>query len=134
METGKIFSDLKYKIIIDSLYCNGYDTKSDQIFNRVFSQFKSFIETNLKPFQENPDLFKIYEQLFDSQIIIPLQFKNKFIAAIEKEEYFEALQYSLTISKKQFDFYKQQKKTHYDNKFDQVFLDVKYISRFGLDG
>lgn len=124
-----ILYESKIQSILDSVYGVGYDIKDQEEFDKVHNLFSS-IYADLVPFINQEDSNQLFYNLFDSVEVIPQRFKLNYLEKIENKEFYEAMAYTLSISKNKFMVLN--KKNNIEFVDDSIFVNLKYDSELGL--
>jgi CRISPR-associated endonuclease/helicase Cas3 len=87
--------------LVDSVYKDGYTGKQLDEFISTTESFKSFYQTII-PFVNNEDVEEKFYSLFDNYTVVPIRFISEYTEEIKHGRYFEAMGYTLGISRGQF--------------------------------
>lgn len=118
-------SNIQY--ILDDIYGEGYSQKDQEIFDDVKNAFGN-VKNRLIPFINNPK--NDFYSLFDSYEVIPFKYKCDYLQKIKNKEFYEAMGYCLSISKRQYFSLNNDGKIDYEK--NMIFIDVPYDSELGL--
>ena len=124
-----ILYESKIQNILDLVYAEGYDSKDQENFDSVSKHFSSAYN-NLIPFINPKDSANLFNSLFDSVEVIPQKFKEEYLEKIENKEFYEAMAYTLSISKRKFFGLIQNNNIEFMD--DSTFVNLKYDSELGL--
>lgn len=115
--------------LVDSVYKDGYTGKQLDEFISTTESFKSFYQTII-PFVNNEDVEEKFYSLFDNYTVVPIRFISEYTEEIKHGRYFEAMGYTLGISRGQFN------KLNNDNRIykegTMYFINCEYDNRLGL--
>ncbi|MDE0397715.1 MAG: CRISPR-associated helicase Cas3' [Candidatus Poribacteria bacterium] len=120
--------------LIDKVYCDGYNEKEYEIFNRAKQLFERHLQ-GIVPFIEDAEGRKEFNELFKSVEVVPECYEEDFLEKIESREYYEARAYIAQISHNQFArLHKdgQLYETKRFGKLGQWFIKVRYDETLGL--
>ena len=122
-----LLKESKIQYILDDIYGEGYSDKDQEIFDDVKYAFGN-VTNRLIPFINNHN--RDFYSLFDSFEVVPLEFKCDYLQKIKDNEFYEAMGYCLSISKRQYHMLSKNGKIDLDK--NNIFIDVPYDSELGL--
>ena len=120
--------------LIDEVYCDGYNEKEYEKFNRAKQLFERHLQS-IVPFIEDSEGRKEFNELFKSVEVVPECYEEDFLAKIESREYYEARAYIAQISDRQFARLRQEGQLYETKRFGQLgqwFIKVRYDETLGL--
>ena len=120
--------------LIDKVYCDGYNEKETEKFNRAKQLFERHLE-GIVPFIEDSEGRKEFNELFKSVEVVPESYEEAFWAKIEERQYYEARAYIAQISDRQFARLRRDGQLYERKrfgKFAQWFIKVRYDETLGL--
>ena len=120
--------------LIDEVYCDGYNEKEHEKFNRAKQLFERHLQ-DIVPFIEDSEGRKEFNELFKSVEVVPECYEEDFLEKIESREYYEARAYIAQISHKQFARLHKDGQLYEVKRFGQLgqwFIKVRYNEALGL--
>ena len=115
--------------LLDEVYREGYNLKSQEIFDEVTKSFESITDNLIGFIMDNTGQNEFYK-LFDSVEVVPYKFFTEYCQLMEEKKYYEAMAYTVNISYKQYII--QRNKNNIITENDTYFIDVDYDSETGL--
>ena len=120
--------------LIDAVYCDGYNEKEHEKFNRAKQLFERHLQ-GIVPFIEDSEGRKEFNELFKSVEVVPECYEEDFLEKIESREYYKARAYIAQISDHQFSRLHRDGQLYEVKRFDQLgqwFIKVRYDETLGL--
>ncbi|MYH82856.1 CRISPR-associated helicase Cas3' [Candidatus Poribacteria bacterium] len=120
--------------LIDQVYCNGYNEKEHEKFNRAKQLFERHLQ-GIVPFIEDAEGRKEFNELFKSVEVVPECYEEDFSEKIEAREYYEARAYIAQISHNQFARLHKDGQLYEIKRFGRLgqwFIKVRYDETLGL--
>lgn len=106
---------------VDIVYSDGFGDKQEE-FDRTYQMFSDVLNEMI-PLKNYDRKESEFFKLFDSIEAIPMKFLTLVIEAIEKGDFFEAMKYSLPLSKGQYYKLRVEGRVSYES--DHLFIDVQ---------
>ena len=116
--------------LLDEVYQEGYDLKSQELFDDVTKSFE-VVQNNLVAFMSDNTGKNEFYKLFDSVEVVPYQFFSEYNQLLDEKKYYESIAYTVNISYKRFVI--EQKKNNIITKDNTYFINVAYDSKLGLE-
>ena len=129
--SGDILHESKIQSLIDGVYCNGYNEKEIEMYNKAKRLFDRHLQ-NIVPFIEDKSGRDEFENLFKSIEVVPSIYKDDYSEHIEAKEYYEAMAYIAQISDRQFLQLHRDGQLYKDESLGQWFVKVRYDETLGL--
>ena len=115
--------------LLDDIYQEGYNKKSQEIFDDVTNSFE-IIKNDLTAFLSDNSGKNELNKLFDSVEVVPYKFFIEYTELLEEKKYYEAMAYTVNISYKRYLI--EQKKNNIITDNNNLFIDAQYDSEIGL--
>ncbi|SDA45237.1 CRISPR-associated helicase Cas3' [Methanobrevibacter millerae] len=122
-----LLKESKIQEILDDIYAKSYSDEDMELFDDVRSAFNRVI-SRLVPFRNNPKTD--FYNLFDSFEVVPLKYRDEYLGKIRDKEFYDAMDYCLSISERQY--YKMKKGGEIEEVDGNYFINVEYDSELGL--
>lgn len=119
------------QVLVDKVYKDGYTVKQVDEFNRTVESFRAFRKM-VVPFINNEETEKDFYNLFDNYTVVPLKYKLDYLDEIENKRFYEAMGYTLGISRGQFYKLLKDNKVEKQEKGSMYFINCKYEETTGL--
>ena len=129
--SGDILHESKIQSLIDEVYCNGYNEKEIEMYNKAKRLFDRHLQ-NIVPFIDDKSGRDEFENLFKSIEVAPSIYKDDYSEHIEAKEYYEAMAYIAQISDRQFLQLHRDGQLYKDESLGQWFVKVRYDETLGL--
>ena len=126
-----VLHESKIQNLIDKVYGDGYDEKEYEKFDRAKRMFEQHVEC-IVPFIEDKSGRDEFENLFKGIEVVPIKFKDAYLAHIEAKEYYEAMAYVAQIRDYQFARLRRENLLNKDDSNRQWFINVCYDETLGL--
>ena len=126
-----VLHESKIQGLIDEVYCDGYNEDEQAKFENAKRMFKRHVE-GIVPFIEDKSGRDEFENLFKSIEVVPIKFKDTYLAHIEAKEYYEAMAYIAQIHHYQFAKLCRENLLNKDDSIRQWFINVRYDETLGL--
>ena len=126
-----VLHESKIQGLIDEVYCDGYNEDEQAKFENAKRMFKRHVE-GIVPFIEDKSGRDEFENLFKSIEVVPIKFKDTYLAHIEAKEYYEAMAYIAQIHDYQFAKLCRENLLNKDDSIRQWFINVRYDETLGL--
>ena len=120
--------------LIDAVYCDGYNEKEHEKFNRAKQLFERHLQ-DIVPFIEDAEGRKEFNELFKSVEVVPECYEEVFLGKIDARKYYEARAYIAQISDRQFARLRRDGQLYEVKRFGQLgqwFIKVRYDETLGL--
>ena len=126
-----VLHESKIQGLIDEVYCDGYNEDEQEKFQQAKRFFQRHVE-DIVPFIEDQSGRDEFEKLFKSIEVVPIKFKDTYLAHIEAKEYYEAMAYIAQIQEYQFAKLRRENLLNKDDSTRQWFINVHYDETLGL--
>ena len=126
-----VLHESKIQGLIDEVYSDGYNEDEHAKFENAKRMFKRHVE-GIVPFIEDKSGRDEFENLFKSIEVVPIKFKDTYLAHIEAKEYYEAVAYIAQIHHYQFAKLCRENLLNKDDSIRQWFINVRYDETLGL--
>lgn len=126
-----VLHESKIQNLIDEVYYDGYTVDERATFENARWMFEQHVE-NIAPFIEDESGRDEFENLFKSIEVVPIKFKDTYLAHIEAKEYYEAMAYVAQIRDYQFKRLRRENLLPKDDSTRQWFINVCYDETLGL--
>ena len=129
LKEESVLYESRIQKILDSVYGEGYSSEDLKKYNKVKHNFHS-VYKNLVPFINQKDSQQMFSNMFDTYEVVPQKYKEYYLDKIKNKEYFEAMAYTVSISKNQFHI--SNKNNNIEFVEDTFFINCVYDSQLGL--
>ena len=126
-----VLHESKIQNLIDEVYGDEYDEKEYERFDKAKRMFEQHVEC-IVPFIEDKSGRDEFENLFKSIEVVPIKFKDTYLAHIKAKEYYEAMAYVAQIRDYQFARLRRENLLNKDDSNRQWFINVCYDETLGL--
>ncbi|MFW9997078.1 MAG: CRISPR-associated helicase Cas3' [Candidatus Odinarchaeota archaeon] len=124
-------SNLMLKNLVEEFYPN-YTEAEYKEWDKAFNDFYDWIVTYYRPgFDASQSEKELFYSEFDSVDVIPSCYKNMFLQAMQKHQYFVASSYYLSISKKHLEDLKKRNKTDFCEEYGSWVVNIEYDPELG---
>ena len=126
-----VLHESKIQNLIDEVYCDGYNEDEQAEFKDAKRMFEQHVES-IFPFIEDKSGRDEFEKLFKSFEVVPIKFKDAYLAHIDAKKYYEAMAYVAQIRDYQFAKLCRKNLLNKDGTNPQRFINVCYDETLGL--
>ena len=126
-----VLHESKIQNLIDEVYGDGYNEDEQEKFENAKRMFEQHVK-RIVPFIEDKSGSDEFENLFKSFEVVPIKFKDTYLAHIDAKEYYEAMAYVAQIRDYQFAKLCRENLLNKDDTNPQRFINVCYDETLGL--
>ena len=130
-QVNDVLSESKIQGLIDEIYGDDYNEDERAKFEDAKRMFEQHVES-IFPFIEDKSGRDEFENLFKSFEVVPIKFKDIYLAHIDEKEYYEAMAYVAQIRDYQFAKLCRENLLNKDDSNPQRFINVCYDETLGL--
>lgn len=130
-QVNDVLYESKIQGLIDEVYGNDYNEDERAKFEDAKRMFEQHVES-IFPFIEGKSGRDEFENLFKSFEVVPIKFKDTYLAHIDAKEYYEAMAYVAQIRDYQFAKLCRENLLNKDDTNPQRFINVCYDETLGL--
>ena len=121
----------KIQNLIDDVYCEGYDEKEQENFDKAKRMFERHLQ-DIVPFIEDSKGRKEFNELFKSVEVVPIDYEQEFLTEFDARKFYEARAYIAQISYNQFARLMKEGHINENERINQYFINVCYDETLGL--
>ena len=130
-QVNDVLYESKIQGLIDEVYGDGYNEDEQAKFEEAKRRFEQHVES-IFPFIEDKSGRDEFEDLFKSFEVVPIKFKDTYLAHIDAKEYYEAMAYVAQIRDYQFAKLCRENLLNKNDTNPQRFINVCYDETLGL--